>query len=152
MYRFFNKADIARVVGDLVTVRESGLGAGRAAWAGFVTDRVLPAARSGGLDNASGRFGSRGASLSRPRWTRARTLWLRTGHSDLRTEVAERRDRAAGRAQPADRGDARLPCDDQGGRADRAQLVVLACQYGLAALPARDDEITSSTRARQSSR
>jgi hypothetical protein len=136
MYRFFNKADIARVVGDLVTVRESGLGAGRAAWAGFVTDRVLPAARSGGLDNASGRFGSRGASLSRPRWTRARTLWLRTGHSDLRTEVAERRDRAAGRAQPA----------------DRAQLVVLACQYGLAALPARDDEITSSTRARQSSR
>lgn len=36
--------------------------------------------------------------------------------------------------------------------ADRAQLVVLACQYGLAALPARDDEITSSTRARQSSR
>ena len=46
----------------------------------------------------------------------------------------------------------RLPCDDQGGRADRAQLVVLACQYGLAALPARDDEITSSTRARQSSR
>jgi hypothetical protein len=36
--------------------------------------------------------------------------------------------------------------------ADRAPLVVLACQYGLAALPAKDDEITSSTRARQSSR
>lgn len=36
--------------------------------------------------------------------------------------------------------------------ADRAQLVVLARQYWLAALPARDDEITSSTRARQSSR
>jgi hypothetical protein len=33
-----------------------------------------------------------------------------------------------------------------------AMLLVLACQYGLAALPARDDEITSSTRARQSSR
>ena len=38
------------------------------------------------------------------------------------------------------------------GDAERAQLVVLACQYGLAALPAREDEITSSTRARQSSR
>ena len=37
-------------------------------------------------------------------------------------------------------------------RADRAQLVVLACQYGLAAIPVRDDEITSSTRARQSLR
>jgi hypothetical protein len=36
--------------------------------------------------------------------------------------------------------------------ADRAQLAVLASQDGLAALPARDDEITSSTRARQSSR
>ena len=36
--------------------------------------------------------------------------------------------------------------------ADRASLVVLACQYELAALPASDDEITSSTRARQSSR
>jgi len=65
---------------------------------------------------------------------------------------ARRRDRAAGRAQSADRGDARQPRDDHGGRADRAQLVVLACQYGLAALPARDEEITSSTRARQSSR
>ena len=88
---------------------------GYAAWAGFVTDQVLPATRSGGLD-APGRFGRHGASRSRPRWTRGRTVRLCTGH------------------------------------ADRAQLVVLARQYWLAALPARDDEITSSTRARQSSR
>src|SRR3984957_3612255 len=33
----------------------------------------------------------------------------------------------------------------QGGRADRARLVALACQYGLAVLAARDEEITSST-------
>jgi hypothetical protein len=33
----------------------------------------------------------------------------------------------------------------------RARLVVLACQDGLAALAARDDQITSSTCARQSS-
>jgi hypothetical protein len=61
-------------------------------------------------------------------------------------------DRAAGRAQCADRADARQPRDDQGGRAGRAWRVVLACQDGLAAVPARDDEIISSTGARQSSR
>ena len=63
-----------------------------------------------------------------------------------------RRDRAAGRAVSADREDARQPREDQGGRADRARLAVLACQDGLAALPARDDEIIASTGARQSSR
>jgi DNA-binding CsgD family transcriptional regulator len=36
--------------------------------------------------------------------------------------------------------------------ADRARLVVLAGQRGLAAFPARDDQITSRTCARQSSR
>ena len=38
------------------------------------------------------------------------------------------------------------------GARDRARLVVGACQYGLVAFPARDDEITSSTDARQSPR
>jgi hypothetical protein len=45
-----------------------------------------------------------------------------------------------------------LIADDQGGRADRARLVVLACQDGLAALPARAEEISCSTCVRQSSR
>jgi hypothetical protein len=41
------------------------------------------------------------------------------------------------------------PGDDHGGRADRARLVVLAGQDGLAAVPAREEEIISSSCARQ---